>query len=518
MSHFLISNGYKIDYNELIVELLSHPDLYSFQSFTDTLNRFGISNMAVSMPKSEFKNVGGSVLVSLNIDGRTNMAVAHPLENNQVQLRLENRHTTDSTLPFDEFVNLWDGFIIAIEPNPTKSKLKVKPALLLLFVLNVGVAINIVSYGFDILIVLFTFLSITGLTLSYYIYRATYEPDAVPLKFCTLSHSTDCSSVLKSTGPKLFGRFNMSDLTLIYFSVLYLAMMLNIHTQNLLWVCLLSLFAVVYSLYQQVFIVKRWCSLCLAVCLVLLLQFFIVVNSAPLIPNIQSIVSLTFAFTLVSIIWWALKPVIESHVDNTTLKKKLRSFQRNYHLFTPYFHTLPFYNTNIECLDILIGGNNDASIKILGVTNPLCAICFEVFEMYQRLIAKYPDDVQVSLRFYLPNHNPNDPRVLVAASMIKAFEDKSPDIFNSLISNWHKSKDLNIWMDDDSPKIESKYLKILKSHRDWCEQNKVDVTPTIIVNNKRFPMIYSPLDLENMMERLIEIEKTKVDKIPLKSA
>jgi len=211
---------------------------------------------------------------------------------------------------------------------------------------------------------------------------------------------------------------------------------------------------------------------------------------------------------LVSLGWYSLRPILESNAAITPIQQELKKFKRNYHLFFPYYKSLPEVNINISTPEIRLGGINNASIKILAITNPLCKTCFEVHKMYERLLEKYPDDLQISLRFYVPFLNGNDPRLLVAAGMIKSFKEKSETDFQDLMKEWFDQRDIKKWLKKvNLVEAEDEQLEIVKGHKEWCDENNINLTPTILVNNKKFPLFYSPTDLEHMIEGLIELEK-----------
>jgi hypothetical protein len=69
-------NGYQIGGDTLSIELNSHPDFPSLKAYTDTLNNLEIENLTVTIPKDQFKKLTNPVLVSLNSNGKADIALA----------------------------------------------------------------------------------------------------------------------------------------------------------------------------------------------------------------------------------------------------------------------------------------------------------------------------------------------------------------------------------------------------------------------------------------------------------
>ncbi|PIQ47540.1 MAG: hypothetical protein COW03_14950 [Cytophagales bacterium CG12_big_fil_rev_8_21_14_0_65_40_12] len=508
IKEFLDRNGYQLDIDDVNIELNSHPDFPSFKAYTDTLNNLEIENLAVTIPKEQFKKLTDPVLVSLNSNGKSEIALAQITDNDEIKLNLGDKEAKQIILPYQKFLSVWDGSLIAIERNTKKDKFRPNVALLLLGVLLLTSVVGSIRDSFEIVNLLFALLSVIGLVISYYIIQTTINPNSITSKFCSIVKTTDCNGVINSSASKVFGKLQLSDLALIYFSGLYFAQLIQIHTSTLSWVSTLALPGVVYSLYQQAVKLKKWCTICLAVSLVLLLQFSLVVHQVAFTREVQELAILLSVFMLVSLGWYSLRPILESNAAITPIQQELKKFKRNYHLFFPYYKSLPEVNINISTPEIRLGGINNASIKILAITNPLCKTCFEVHKMYERLLEKYPDDLQISLRFYVPFLNGNDPRLLVAAGMIKSFKEKSETDFQDLMKEWFDQRDIKKWLKKvNLVEAEDEQLEIVKGHKEWCDENNINLTPTILVNNKKFPLFYSPTDLEHMIEGLIELEK-----------
>ncbi|MGW8121133.1 vitamin K epoxide reductase family protein [Roseivirga echinicomitans] len=494
------------------IEFNSHPDFPSFKSITDSLDHFNIESLAASIPKEQFKNIDQPVLVNIISGGKSHLAVAINEGNDLVKLIQGSTPDKELKLSLKNFSNIWDGSLIAIEANSHKKSVKPSKLTILFTVLALLVLAQSISNGFNSSTFIYSCLAVAGVLLSYLVIQISIDPKTQNSKFCTLGKSTDCNTVINSASSKFIGSLSLSDLSIIYFLAISLALLLTVNFSMLAWVSVLTLPAIAYSIYRQGLVLKKWCPLCLGIGLTLGLQFTFSFSYLSLtIENdlVLSLAMLALSFTSVTLAWFQLKPVLKEKKEMVSIKQELRSFKRNYHLFTPYFQTLPKIDTTISANDIRLGGNPNAPVKILGITNPLCKHCFDVHKMLERILEKHPNRVSIDLRFLVPTQNSDDSTVLVAAGMLKAFKEEGPLRFKQIMTDWYKNRDIKQWLAEVGvEKAEDQYLEILNDHRNWCAANGIGGTPITLVNNRMFPHFYESTDLENMIEGLIEHAET----------
>ena len=65
------------------------------------------------------------------------------------------------------------------------------------------------------------------------------------------------------------------------------------------------------------------------------------------------------------------------------------------------------------------------------------------------------------------------------------------------------------WLKSWKESNDIKYHKILLEQINWCKKNQVSTTPTVLINNKLFPEIYRPEDIEQFIETILEFEKAE---------
>lgn len=121
-------------------------------------------------------------------------------------------------------------------------------------------------------LVFYTFMGLKGMGISLYMAIISYKRGTAPAfldRFCSLTASTDCLKVIQS---RPLGVIDMVDVGVIYFVgglFVLLTGLAGFHTYvdttilfALSW---LSVPYLVFSLYYQYAVVKKWCTLCLSV-------------------------------------------------------------------------------------------------------------------------------------------------------------------------------------------------------------------------------------------------------------
>lgn len=512
LNQFLTRQGYYIGLDELYVEFFSHPDFPSFQSITNTLDHFSIHSLAASIPKEQFGQLDQAVLVHLSVKGKNQLAIAEKEGENGIRIWQGEGEGKTVVIKKDEFENLWDGNLIAIEKNNQKKSYSIDRIALLVVLLSFLAVYQEINGQGNIRTIVFQGLTGLGLYLSYLVIQTTIRFNHHGSRFCSFSKSTDCERVINSDSSRILGLFSLSDLSLIYFLTLNFSLLIGVSTSILVWVSALSLPVVIYSIYQQAIILKKWCPLCLGIGLVICAQFLILISDFEFVftyNSFYSIGALLIIGSLVFIAWQWLKPFLTVKKDAIEQAKELKTFKRNYHLFVPYFHSLPILDTSITVPDIHLSGETNAPIKILAITNPLCKHCQEVHHMLEHLGQKYPEDLRIDLRFYTPQADLNDPRILVSCGMLKAYkEDK--ESFHQRINHWYERGDVRSFLETVGlERPEDEYLQILGKHTKWCTANGIGVTPVLLLNNRVFPTFYQTTDLAQMVGALMEDMKSE---------
>ena len=167
----------------------------------------------------------------------------------------------------------------------------------------------------------------------------------------------------------------------------------------------------------------------------------------------------------------------------------------------------------------IISGNENAKITIIVYESLTCGHCADFHaEVYPLLKKEYLDTGIVKVEF---RHFPLDVAAFNASKIAQCNEDQSLEILESLYSNqqaWIKgntveqiNKSLKKFIDKKGFKLDfEKCLNdkevedfILNDRIEGTKKFKVNATPTVIINNKKFEKSLNYKNLKKSLEKLI---------------
>jgi len=500
---------------------LSHPDAPGVAAITDTLNDLSIDNMAVEIEFPELHKLEHPFIAYIRQDRQEQFALVQKKDNHSWEVKLEA--DKQIVVPAQKFQQLFTGLVVLIDPAPAKrfrgirkwlQAAYIAPALivcgfLLSFIGNAGAVLHFI-FG------------LAGLTASALIAAKELGLNTGRLeKLCTLSTTTSCDAVLKSRYSAIAGNNKVYDVSLVFFALQLFAWLFYfpLQPQTAAYQYAISLVAVPVtfaSLYLQRFVLKTWCPLCLFICGALWAQAIVAgIEIFPWTGLELSIPSLLLYATAALLIWTAwqfMKKQLQASAENEDLTIKQLSFRRNYHLFMPLYMQLPELKTNIAGIKEITMGARNAGVNMIVVSNPFCSTCIALHRQLHGLTAKYPE-LGISLRFYVPVENSSDKRTLIAAKLVELYLENTQAGLAE-IDAWYDNPDTDSFYRRNSRKHNTDALQVLKLHRQWCHEQNIFVTPTIIVNGKRFPMFYDPEDVGFFLEEIIRTSKTRVNHRP----
>ena len=167
----------------------------------------------------------------------------------------------------------------------------------------------------------------------------------------------------------------------------------------------------------------------------------------------------------------------------------------------------------------IIAGNKDAKITIIAYESLTCSHCADFHKnVYPQLKKDYIDTGLVKIEF---RHFPLDVAAFNASKISQCKSNESLKILNSLYSNqqaWVRGKSVeeindnlktfikNQGFDLDFEKcINDKKIEdyVLNDRIEGTKKFKVNATPTIIINNKKFEKPLNYKNLKKSLEKLI---------------
>lgn len=508
MEHIILSlltnNSYlDVDRERLNLQLLSHPEYPSLKSITDTLDYFEIENLAATVPKEALSQMPKSFLSLINTDNGDEVALT---EKKRGMVQITYADEKKEKITEDAFSARWTGTIIAVEALEktvnTKSIETALPYFIVAAVASTNVLLN-----FSLAYLLYTALTLVGLYISVLIIREDLgiKSKAVAKVCGAISKNSTCGDVINTAGNKLFGIISLSDASFVFFAGLFLILSsIGFHQTTLLGLSLTGLPFVLYALYRQGVVLKKWCALCLLIAGILVLQTALLVSTFDFTWTLDSayIAKAIGIFLLIYIGWMYCKSYWESHEKLAVTETDFLKFKRNPELFKTMLQEQSVLNTNVIPEQLrMVFGNPNGAIKLQGVTNPLCGFCTAAFESYDKLMSSYGNDIRLEFIFNAPNDAENKSTKIVSRLVDLYLED--PKKSYTALKAWFADRDIDEWHKNFGHSENAKVPEVLDAHREWCNINDIHYTPASILNDNFFPKTYEIKDLPLFIQDLI---------------
>lgn len=318
---------------------------------------------------------------------------------------------------------------------------------------------------------------------------------------CSNSKTTNCSAILQSKEAKLFGIISWSEIGFFYFAggLLFVIIMNEGSLHLLAWLNLLALPYTVFSVYYQGRIAKQWCRLCLTVQAFLLLEaavFFAGNCHQALSVNLTLLNSFLFAFGLPVIFWVFVKPYLLQSKDGEEYKNRFFRMKKDGRIFEALLQKQKKINTSAEGLGIILG-NPRAENTIIKVCNPYCGPCAKAHPIIHELV-KTNSNIKVQMLF-TATIDEKDYRNKPVMHLLAIDEKHDAALIDKALNDWYLTdkKDYDVFaakypMNDGLKQQESK----VKAMKDWCDEVKIEFTPTFFVNGHQLPENYNIEELK----------------------
>jgi len=269
-------------------QLQTHPFYPSLAAVSDVFSSYNIESEALRVTFEDLFHLQTPFIAHLNIDSGFFIMVEQVKED---EVFFFSGGKTIRHIKKEEFLKYWDNIIFQTRPTkeseePNYSKHlrkeiieKMKISAILTFVFFSFLFGILVKPAMVYLLPLF-FAKMTGLFFSVLlVMKELGYHNEITVKLCNLSKSAGCNEVLKSKASKLFSNVFLADVGLIWFSTsaLYLIFVAIISTGmpalNLLGcLAVCSVPMILFSISYQIFIIKKYCPICLGVMMALLME------------------------------------------------------------------------------------------------------------------------------------------------------------------------------------------------------------------------------------------------------
>lgn len=516
IEQFLSRNNHsQFNKQDLELQLKSHPQFPSFKSITDTLDYFGIENLAAKVTNEALALLPKTFLTLIYNDDHTEELVLVTKKDNG-QLIIKREDSKRASYKTEDFFKIWTKTILAVEPSIKTNKKNYSLVLSVtvlvasiigMFALNKPNIIDISLFG----------LSLLGLGVSYLLLQEKLgNRSATISKFCNLSAITNCDDVINSQGSKILGKLELTDVNVLFFSSVVVYQLFFSWSNILTVIMLLSVPVVLYAIYYQAFKVKKLCTLCLITSLTLLgLATMATTTIGSFELMIISTLNLLVVSGLLSLLFYYIKGIL---TQNATLEEHnigLQKFKKNPEIFNFLMSSAEHIENTTSIPNEIILGNPEAKFTVIGLTNPMCGYCKDAFANYTRLVNAYGDRIKLSLRFNTGADAIDQDHVKVSARLQELYLEHGAKEFIDIYNAWFKNRNTASWLKTyGEPSYNTETKNVLNTQKQWSQDMALSYTPATVVGNTVLPKAYSYSDLNYIVaELLIQEEQSNIIKV-----
>lgn len=508
--NYLNSENLKIDKSEFNYQFESHPDSPSLLALSDTLTFFKIKNGAFKVGFENLSKLPDKFIAGLKNKSETSLFF---ITRNGENFTYQNqRGTIKYVKSKNELKEIWEDVVLLIDSStiptietPPKHKIiKITVSLALILFASI-----ILLSDFNMRFNFFYLIPLIGLVFSFAAFKDLFTSKTGLIdKFCGLTGTSGCESVINSSKWKIFEFINFSDLSLIFFATQFIGYFwfdqLNLIEDYFViqkYLLALSFPFIFLSLYFQKYTEKKWCPICISISVIIALESFVVLLYFNYSVKIDWYsISLYFLISLIITSFWL---YLESNLKNLKKLKdfeiKSNRFKRTYSVFKNSLFSGANYNLPDN---IIVLGDASALLSFTFVTSPFCGHCLEPYNLLKDLLAKYEGEISVSIVYNV--HENNEMLKSFAENIMQGYLEFGDRHYFEAMDYWYKVNDLTKWLEkygynQKSSKVDS----TLKIQRAWLTKMNFNFTPILFLNNFKFPEAYDITDLNFLLEEIL---------------
>lgn len=508
----------------LVNKVKSHTEYPSLLSITDVLDDVGIENAALVVDKGRLHEIPTPFIAHTGTKGGEFILVK---DINKILKKYPGfEKDWDGTVVAAEKPGVWknnenDKFLTEEKRNRTFRWLAVSA----IFLLAAFSLLNQFTWqNFGLLITSLGGLSIATLIVQHELGIS----NEITEQLCGAGKNTDCDAVMKSKGSKILTWFNWADAGIIYFSSVFLLLIVSLFSGTLQSLTfLLSLLAscslpfTLFTVYYQWRVVKKWCPLCLATVAVLWLQFLIILPgtlrsfdklTTPGDMGISSTGVLLAAFVFaVSVILWLgiVKPELKKNKELTDINFSLLRFKNNPDVFNALLQQQRIVDITPFENDLQLG-NPDADLQIMVACNPYCGPCARAHEVLNDLVVKH--DIGLTIRFAIKTVDKEDKRLQAVEYILELLNNSTIEYKRKALHDWNLMMDMESFKEKYPMPEDVDVNEQLMMHERWTKESGIEFTPTIFINGYELPKQYKTDDMA-LIVRKIEKSESAVNVI-----
>jgi len=511
--------GNKVNLNFCKAEITTHPNYPSIVSLVDFIESGNMNYSVAKCNLSQINNLSYPLLAHINrIDDNFLLIIKD----------------VSCWTKIEDSLNDWSGVVICpgqIKVWNNKEHLKYQKNISeqkrLFSVLGITSSLfyfGTLFFSNSFLLILFSLLSYVGILLSIHQVSISIGFQSNLLtKVCTVLGNKDCQETIKDKNVIRFWGITPAEASLIYFltqsSIYLLSSYAHFSFTTVLLLTFPTSLTTIWSIYTQTFVLQSWCLLCLGTVLLLILQLIISINILTTEAIDYSFMlsfnsSLAFGLFLFSLIYLLfsqivlpIKHIIKTNIENTFKIIELKKWKLDIRLFLTLWQQEKQLDVRFWDNEVVIGNPNGV-VLITIVSSPFCRPCSNAHKLIENILHVFDKSVGVQVRFSLGSIDDKNKKYIAVKYLLQKWHELKNTIHSRrMLSDWFELQDImtcdSRWNIKNIVDID----KEIQLHHNWAQQNHIIYTPTILLNGKKIPEIYSFQDFEILLPQLIKTFK-----------
>lgn len=494
-----------------------HPNSGNMLGVSDILYGYNIDNISLKIKEEDFDKLNPPFLVQLKQQKNEFALITNSYDGT---IFYTSEAGIKNKIAKEEFYKQWTGVVLL--PDATDKSVENDFVLnrrrqwiaKLRFPFVVGICVTIICwlvynnsgnisirpFAFYLLLLLYS----TGIAICILLLIQSIDKNN-PLinKICNLAKTGgNCNDVLGSPAAKLWGIVSWGEIGMVYFAGSLLCLATEPASTSLLfWINILALPYTFWSIYYQWKVAKQWCVLCLSIQILLWLGFAVYfLDRAPLNVmglTLRVLITTVLCFMFPAAVLLFTIPFIKKSALLPSAIQQLNRIKTNEAIFEAGLKSQR--HIAIRGLNkAVVFGNPEAAFIITMVTNPYCGPCAAMHERLRKLLAQYRDYMQFQT-IYAVSRNENDERNVAIKQLIGTYLAYGSDEAEVIYTHWYNGRDRDfeafarLWIVD----IENDQVqRIFQAHKQWCNEVRIEATPSIYINGYPLPDWYEVEDLK----------------------
>ena len=330
-------------------------------------------------------------------------------------------------------------------------------------------------------------------------------------RICSSINKGNCNQVIKSNVANLFYNITYSDLSFIFYIYsfiisFFVTSFIKIISLNILFIPL-SLAIIVYSLYQQKFIIKRWCLLCIGISFVSLIQFIILsiyYCNITYIDYRYILLSALIFFTFF-VIWNVLKPIVKDYTELLFEKFEKIKLYKDKEVFQLLLEKEPIIlEKDFKKLSLIKLNNANSSFDLTLVLSPNCEYCKHEYRKFRELMFYYNEKINFNILFYFEMED-IEKKIITIVKNFYYFKDKT-FVVNAIDDFFIENYSVNKWLSKGN-KTSYTFTNTIFTNLGFLKKYNITNVPCLLVNNHLYPKGYNIDDIKYFLNDLIKLNK-----------